>query len=83
MSCSVTVCRADVMDRSHVVTLASDVHISCEYATRAQRKRSEVADGAVIGSWLVDQIAREWNSGAGREAIVARIRELKAATRQG
>jgi tryptophan synthase alpha chain len=43
----------------------------------------EVADGAVIGSWLVDQIARGWNGGAGRDDIVARIRELKAATRKG
>lgn len=41
----------------------------------------EVADGAVIGSWLVDLISREWNGGAGREQIVGLIRELKAATR--
>jgi tryptophan synthase alpha chain len=40
----------------------------------------EVADGAVIGSWLVDLISREWNSGAGREKIVGLIRDLKAAT---
>jgi tryptophan synthase alpha chain len=41
----------------------------------------EVADGAVIGSWLVDLISREWNGGQGRERIVQLIRELKAATR--
>jgi tryptophan synthase alpha chain len=41
----------------------------------------EVADGAVIGSWLVDLLAREWETGTGRQDIVARIQELKAATR--
>jgi tryptophan synthase alpha chain len=40
----------------------------------------EVADGAVIGSWLVDFIAREWKGGVGREEIVKGIRELKKAT---
>lgn len=42
----------------------------------------EVADGAVIGSWLVDLIAREWNGGAGRETIAGLIREMKDATRR-
>lgn len=41
----------------------------------------EVADGAVIGSWLVDQVAREWKDGAGRAALVDQIKSLKAATR--
>ncbi|HVT11500.1 MAG TPA: tryptophan synthase subunit alpha [Fimbriimonadaceae bacterium] len=41
----------------------------------------EVADGAVIGSWLVDLLHREWKGGAGRGRIVELIRELKAATR--
>lgn len=41
----------------------------------------EVADGAVIGSWLVDLLAREWNEGKGRAAIVERLRELKVATK--
>ena len=40
----------------------------------------EVADGAVIGSYLVDQIARNWKGGAGRNEIVSLIRNLKAAT---
>jgi tryptophan synthase alpha chain len=40
----------------------------------------EVADGAVIGSWLVDLLTREWNGGSGRDMIVERIRALKAAT---
>ncbi len=40
----------------------------------------EVADGAVIGSWMVDLIAREWNGGKGRDSLVAQIRELKRAT---
>ena len=41
----------------------------------------EVADGAVIGSWLVDLLARQWRGGEGRAEIVGLIRELKAATR--
>ncbi|MCH8979463.1 MAG: tryptophan synthase subunit alpha [Armatimonadetes bacterium] len=43
----------------------------------------EVADGAVIGSWLVDKLANEWNNSAGRDALVDAIRALKDATRQG
>ncbi|MFI5384749.1 MAG: tryptophan synthase subunit alpha [Fimbriimonadales bacterium] len=41
----------------------------------------EVADGAVIGSWLVDLLAREWKGGAGREMIAGLVRELKYATK--
>lgn len=41
----------------------------------------QVADGAVIGSWLVDQLANSWDGGRGREALVQRLRDLKAATR--
>lgn len=41
----------------------------------------QVADGAVIGSWLVDLLHREWNGGRGRAAIVEQIKALKAATR--
>lgn len=40
----------------------------------------EVADGAVIGSYLVNLLHHEWNGGAGRERIVGHIRELKEAT---
>jgi len=40
----------------------------------------EVADGAVIGSWLVDYLAENWNGGKGREELVKKIRTLKAAT---
>jgi len=41
----------------------------------------QVADGAVIGSWLVDLLHREWNGGRGRTQIVEQIRALKDATR--
>jgi len=41
----------------------------------------QVADGAVVGSSLVDQIAREWQGGAGKAAIKERVAALKAATR--
>ncbi|MBS1718535.1 MAG: tryptophan synthase subunit alpha [Armatimonadetes bacterium] len=39
------------------------------------------ADGAVIGSWLVQWLAANWQGGAGRAALIEQIRELKAATR--
>ena len=39
-----------------------------------------VADGVVIGSWLVDWIDKNWNEGKGREALVGEIRKLKEAT---
>ena len=39
------------------------------------------ADGAVVGSWLVQKLADEWNGGAGRDTIVEAVRALKAATR--
>ena len=40
-----------------------------------------VADGAVIGSWLVDFLAQKWDSGKGRAELVDAIKALKAATR--
>ncbi len=41
----------------------------------------EVADGAVVGSWLVDLLAREWDEGKGRDKVIGLVRELKVATR--
>lgn len=41
----------------------------------------EVADGAVIGSWLVDFLAEEWQGGKGRDRLVESLQQLKAATR--
>ncbi len=40
----------------------------------------EVADGAVVGSFLVNLLHKEWQGGAGRQKIVDAVRELKAAT---
>lgn len=40
-----------------------------------------VADGAVVGSWLVDRLARDWNAGEGRARLIEAVRALKAATR--
>lgn len=40
-----------------------------------------VADGAVVGSWLVDKLAAEWDGGAGKSALQSAVRELKNATR--
>lgn len=41
----------------------------------------EVADGAVIGSWLVNALAETWDGGRGRGALVERLRALKDATK--
>jgi len=40
----------------------------------------EVADGAVVGSFLVNLLHEKWQGGAGRDEVVAAVRELKAAT---
>lgn len=45
------------------------------------RAVAEVADGAVIGSWLVNLLHHEWNGGRGRAEITRKISEMKAATR--
>ena len=45
------------------------------------RRVCGVADGAVVGSALVKKLHEEWNSGAGRAAIVEFVRSLKEATR--
>lgn len=41
----------------------------------------EVADGAVVGSWLVSLLAEEWREGKGSAEIRKRVAEMKAATR--
>jgi len=40
-----------------------------------------VADGAVVGSFIVDLLAKSWDGGAGREKLISAVRELKDATR--
>lgn len=40
----------------------------------------KVADGVVIGSWLVDFLEKHWNGGEGRGALVEAVKSLKAAT---
>lgn len=40
-----------------------------------------VADGAVVGSWLVDQLHKNWGPGVGGRAVKNAVAELKAATR--
>ncbi len=42
----------------------------------------EVADGAVIGSWLVRLLAQNWSNGAGRQLVLDAVSELKEATRR-
>ena len=41
----------------------------------------EHADGAVVGSWLVNELAGNWNGGAGREQLIEKVKALKAATK--
>ncbi len=41
----------------------------------------QVADGAVVGSFLVNLLHKVWNGGEGRQAVVDAIKALKAATR--
>jgi tryptophan synthase alpha chain len=41
----------------------------------------QAADGAVVGSSLVQLIADEWNNGAGRDKVFNYIQELKEATK--
>jgi len=40
----------------------------------------EVADGAVVGSYLVNLLHDEWQGGVGRQKVVDAVRALKAAT---
>lgn len=40
-----------------------------------------VADGAVVGSFIVDLLAKTWSNGAGRDQLISAVRELKQATR--
>lgn len=44
------------------------------------REVCDVAQGAVVGSWLVDLLAHRWNGGAGRQDIVEHIARMKSAT---
>lgn len=41
----------------------------------------QVADGAVVGSFLVNLLHQKWNGGAGRAEVVQAVRDLKAATK--
>ncbi len=39
------------------------------------------ADGAIVGSWLVQELAENWNEGRGAKELAAKVRLLKSATR--
>lgn len=45
------------------------------------REVAAYADGAVVGSWLVDLLARDWQGGAGAQEIGSKVAALKVATR--
>lgn len=46
------------------------------------RQVSAFADGAVVGSWLVDRLANEWDDNTARNSLLADVRKLKEATRR-
>ncbi|MBX3114875.1 MAG: tryptophan synthase subunit alpha [Fimbriimonadaceae bacterium] len=41
----------------------------------------QYADGAIIGSWLVNEIANHWDDSSARKTLLNRVRELKSATK--
>ncbi len=45
------------------------------------RSIAQYADGVVVGSWLVDELARSWEAGSGRESLIAKVQALKESTR--
>ncbi|MBA4292610.1 tryptophan synthase subunit alpha [bacterium] len=45
------------------------------------RSVCEYADGAIIGSWLVDRLARDWEDAFLRSALLGEVKALKDATR--
>ncbi|QYK53947.1 MAG: tryptophan synthase subunit alpha [Fimbriimonadaceae bacterium] len=45
------------------------------------REVCQYADGAIIGSWLVNELASHWEDSAARKTLLSQIRELKGATK--
>lgn len=45
------------------------------------RQVCKIADGAIVGSWLVQFLAEKWNGGQGREELREKVSRLKMATR--
>ncbi len=52
------------------ISTAEHVSMVCEHA-----------DGAVVGSWLVNELADYWKGGEGRETLIEKVKALKAATK--
>lgn len=74
----------DVQDLVRRVKSRTDVPVCVGFGISTPdhvRMVCEVADGAVIGSWLVQWLADRWQGGAGRAELVSNIRSLKEATR--
>lgn len=74
----------DAIDLVGRLRSCSDLPICVGFGISTPADVSKVcrfADGAVVGSSLVELIHREWNGGQGRERIIEFVRELKAATR--
>lgn len=45
------------------------------------RSVCEYADGAIVGSWLVDRLARDWEVASSRSALLREVKTLKDATK--
>lgn len=45
------------------------------------RAACQIADGAIVGSWLVERLARDWQSPFERKELLSDVRALKDATR--
>jgi tryptophan synthase alpha chain len=72
---------ADLVDR---IRACSDLPVCVGFGISSPdhvREVCRVADGAVVGSWLVDLLDREWAGGQGRPRVLEAVQALKAATR--
>lgn len=71
----------DLVRRSRLWT-SIPICVGFGVSTPAQvRDICSFADGAVVGSWLVRLLHESWNGGSGRNEVLAKVRELKMATR--
>lgn len=46
------------------------------------KRVSAIADGAIVGSWLVNRLASDWGNNEARKELLADVRRLKEATRR-
>lgn len=74
---------ADVADTVQRIRSHTDLPVCVGFGISKPehvRMVCEVADGAVVGSFIVDLLHKQWNDGVGREKLLQQINILKAAT---